>query len=289
MWNSTNYTTMLYHLYSMIYYDSHTHLNSIDLYPARQEYIQRFADVGWKGLVTIGVDREYNRRWIEITQQSKILFPELQIGCTLGIHPCTISEENLSKADIDAMTSQINTQTQENSQYIWWIGECGTDLYRPCTPDQHQMQQYAITRQAELCQEYKLPLIIHSRSDWQGTYDTLNTYQDIIINLHCRNYGPDQVKQALDTWWDKVFFWYGWILTYPKAQEVRDSLIITPLSQIVIETDAPFLPPQAHRGGTNYPHYIVETYQKASEVLAIDVDDLCTQIESNWKKLYQKL
>ena len=56
----------------------------------------------------------------------------------------------------------------------------------------------------------------------------------------------------------------------------------------MLETDAPYLPPQAYRGKSNYPHYIAQVYQKASEVLAIDQDILFTQVEENWKRLYQK-
>jgi len=62
----------------------------------------------------------------------------------------------------------------------------------------------------------------------------------------------------------------------------------TPLSQIILETDAPYLPPQSHRGQTNYPHHITSVYQKTSDLLEIDLDELCDQVEGNWKRLYQR-
>ncbi len=272
----------------MTYYDSHTHLNNSQLYPTRQELMQQFADYGWVWLINIGVDDGYNARGIEIAEQSKSLFPQLQVGCTVGIHPCSIVEENINQEMIDVMVEKLTRMIENNRDVIWGIGECGTDLYRPCSPEQHQMQQYATHCQAKLAQKYQLPLIIHSRSDRDGTYDVLKDYQDIVINLHCRNYTPAEIQIALDTWWDRVYFWFGWILTYPKAWEVRDSLAITPLSQIVLETDAPYLPPQSHRWGENYPHYITETYQKTSEVLALDLDILYQQVEENWKRLYTR-
>jgi len=272
----------------MKYVDSHTHLNNSQLYPMWQELMQQFADNWWIWLVNIGVDDGYNAHGIEIAQQSKSLFPQLQIGCTVGIHPCKVVDDNMTKDDIDAMIIRIEQDIIAHRDVVWGIGECGTDLYRPCTPEQHQMQQYSTHCQAKLCQKYNLPLIIHSRSDRDGSYEVLKEYQDIVINLHCRNYTPAEIQMALDTWWDRVYFWFGWILTYPKAVTVRDSLKICPISQIVLETDAPYLPPQSHRWGSNYPHYVTEVYQKASEVLALDLDSLCQQVEANWKRLYSK-
>ncbi len=271
----------------MKYFDSHIHLNNSQLYPTWQELMQQFADHGWVWLVNIGVDDEYNARGIEIAQQSKSLFPQLHIGCTVGIHPCKVVDDDMNKNDIDEMIIRIEQDIQTHRD-VWGIGECGTDLYRPCTPEQHEMQQYATHCQAMLAQKYQLPLIIHSRSDRQWTYEVLKDYQDIIINLHCRNYTSAEIKIALDTRWDRVYFWFWWIITYPKAWEVRDSLIICPIGQIVLETDAPYLPPQLHRWASNYPHYISETYQKASEVLALDLDILCQQVEKNWKRLYRR-
>lgn len=269
-------------------YDAHAHLNWWQLYPTRQELMQQFADHGWVWLVNIGVDDEYNARWLEIAQQSKSLFPHLQIGCTVGIHPCDIVESNKDKDKIDEDIEQIERLIQKHWDLIRWIGECGTDLHWPCTPEQHEMQQYATHCQAQLAQKYHLPLIIHSRSDRDGTYAVLKEYSDIVINLHCRNYTAAEIQIALDTWWDQVYFWFWWILTYPKAWDVRDSLSKCPLSQIVLETDAPYLSPQSHRGKDNYPHYITAVYQKTSEVLDIELDALCAQIEENWKRLYQR-
>ena len=83
----------------------------------------------------------------------------------MGIHPCTVVENNMDKKMIDDMIATIESNITEHRDVIWGIGECGTDLYRPCTPQQHEMQQYATHCQAQLAQRYDLPLIIHSRSD----------------------------------------------------------------------------------------------------------------------------
>lgn len=272
----------------MIYYDSHTHLNNSQLYNDWKSLIDQFAEHGWVWLVNIGVDDGYNTRGIEIAQLSKELYPQLQIGCTVGIHPCDIVDKNKDTSQIDQDIKQLEILIENNRKYIRGIGECGTDLHWPCTPQQHEMQQYATHCQAKLCQKYNVPLIIHSRSDRAGTYEVLKNYCDIVINLHCRNYSPAEIQVALDTWWDKVYFWFGWIITYPKAWDVRDSLALCPIGQIVFETDAPYLPPQTHRWSSNYPHYLWEIYQKASEVLAVDQDILCQQVEENWRRLYKR-
>jgi len=271
----------------MNYYDSHTHLNNSQLYPEWKQHMQSFTNNWWVWLVNIGVDDGYNTRGIQIAQLSKIEFPQLQIGCTVGIHPCYIVESNKDKDKIDQDIVQLELLLQNHKDHIRGIGECGTDLHWPCTPQQHEMQQYATHCQAKLCQKYNLPLIIHSRSDRDGSYAVLKDYSDIVINLHCRNYTPTEIQIALDTWWDQVYFWFWGIITYPKAWDVRDSLALCPIGQIILETDAPYLPPQAHRWSSNYPHYIADVYKKASEVLAIDEDVLCQQVEKNWKRLYQ--
>jgi len=75
-------------------------------------------------------------------------------------------------------------------------------------------------------------------------------------------------------------------LTYPKAQTVRDSLKITPLQNILMETDAPYLAPQPKRGKTNKPSFVKYTYLKAASIKDLDATNFSIQIENNFKKFY---
>lgn len=75
-------------------------------------------------------------------------------------------------------------------------------------------------------------------------------------------------------------------MTYKNAQLLRDSLVIVPLDHLLLETDAPWLSPQAVRGTTNYPANVKYIYEFVADLLSIEKDVLADQIEKNFKSLY---
>ena len=108
------------------------------------------------------------------------------------------------------------------------------------------------------------------------------------IHVHCRGFGLEEIKKLQDLNIKKLFIGFCGNVTYKNAQNLRDSLRLVPLEHLLLETDAPWLSPQAVRGSTNHPVNIQYIYQFVAEYLDMSVDKLAEQIEKNFKAVYGK-
>jgi len=262
----------------MILYDAHTHLNDPKLYGQTNLLIEEFLASWGKWLVNIGVDMSRNRRAVEIAKNNSF---NIKIWAAIGFHP----DEVIKNPDFDITKNlqQLTDYIAKNSPYIWAIGEIGIDLYRDKQGKTLKKQQKLFHAQLQLAQQLSLGVVIHSRDSFEQTWEVLKSYKNLKIYFHSWTYTPDQLKQILDynTW-----IWFNWILTYPKAENVRESLKITPKQKILMETDAPYLAPQPQRGKTNKPSFIKYTYLKAASIKGLDEIEFSIQIENNFKQFY---
>ena len=165
-----------------MYYDSHTHLNSNELYPEWKGYLQRFIDAAGKWLVNIGVDAERNQRAIDIAIQAKKQFPDTIVKATIGFHPFLVCSEKISQNSSswqgggtrrvggleednlitiqDAIYS-LKTLYHQHSSHIVAIGECGIDTHY--NGDPHiDLQKELFAQQCDLAVELHLPIVTHA-------------------------------------------------------------------------------------------------------------------------------
>jgi TatD DNase family protein len=138
----------------------------------------------------------------------------------------------------------------------------------------------------DLAQELKLPLVVHSRDDFPTTMEILKNYKDLTIYFHCRGYGPDEIKILKDLKIKKLFIGFCGNVTYKNAQPLRDSLALVPFDQLILETDAPWLSPQAVRGTMNHPANVRYIYEFVAQQRGISLDQLSKILEKNYKTLY---
>ena len=262
--------------------DAHTHLNHPELFTDRKWYLAKFAQEGWKGLINIWVNEEYNQNALEIAQKAKQDFPNLWVKASLGLHPCDV--RNTSQ-DVNLEYQKLKTQIEKNREHVVAIGECGIDLYYPEGTEDFVLQQGIFRMQCELARELDLPIVIHSRNAFKETFEILQAFADLKVYFHCWSYSKEELRILLDTF-PKLWIGYNGILTYPKSQDIRICLQSTPIEQIVLETDAPYLAPQGFRGKINHPDLIKVVAKYASEILNIKEDIFRKQIESNTKSLY---
>jgi TatD DNase family protein len=179
------------------------------------------------------------------------------VYAAIGIHPCDISTN--WRADIHALQQLLDTTPPGR---IVAIGECGIDLYHQ--PADLQLQQDVFKAQIELALSYQLPLIIHSRDAARETLSCLDAYAHTPLRgvMHCFSY--DMVI-AQDVIARKFVMGIGGTVTYPKNHTLREIVCSLPLSSFVLETDAPFLPPQPWRGQQNHPKYLQYIAQYIAE------------------------
>jgi TatD DNase family protein len=107
-------------------------------------------------------------------------------------------------------------------------------------------QQELFFRHIELSKKHHLPLIIHCRDAYADMISTLITYKPKFV-LHCMSGDLEYLKKALAL---GGYISFAGNVTYPKAIAIQELALVTPLNKMFIETDAPYLPPQTHRGET---------------------------------------
>jgi len=261
-------------------YDSHTHLNSDNLFPQRQTYVDLFMQAGGKGLINSGANESYNLRGIEIAKASSIA------KCTLGQHPLECVENHIFLEDYKQKMQELKQLYQANQEHVVAVGETGIDVHFPNGPETLKLQKELFALHCDRAQEIGLPLVVHSRDDFQTSFDILKNYKNQTIHFHCRSYDTAEYRQLVD-YFPNLLVGFCGNVTYKKAQNLRDTLAIADLERILIETDAPWLSPQVVRGETNHPANIKYIYEFIAQEKNIPLQALETQSEKNFKKVYK--
>jgi len=161
------------------------------------------------------------------------------------------------------------------------IGETGLDYYRDYAP--HPDQQRAFEGQIELARATGKPLVIHTRAAEEDTIETLRAKAaGVRVVLHCFSM-PDHLEECIQQgWWIS----FAGNVTYPKAQELADVVGRVPGDRLLVETDAPYLTPQAVRKERNQPAFVVHTARFVAECRGIGYDELEALVERNAASLF---
>jgi TatD DNase family protein len=205
------------------------------------------------------------------------------VKATIGFHP--EDAKDIPQSDFSALMEQLEQQYLNNKEEIIAIGECGIDLYRVENPNiEHQQELFKL--QAQLARKLNLPLVIHSRDAFEETLEILKEFTDLKIYFHCRGYGPEEVS-IVENLFPQLRLGFTNIITYPSAQKTRDALLAIKKAKMLMETDAPFLPPQTFRGKMNYPEYVNYAYEKCAELLGMGNREFEKLIEENFTTIFK--
>lgn len=187
---------------------------------------------------------------------------------TVGIHPNDITAS--WKDDIQVFVDLI----KEKSNKIVAVGEIGLDYHYPNFDKELQYQ--VLRAQIELALEHSLPIIIHTRDATDEVLHVLKEYKQHPLKgiIHCFSEDQKFADFAIEL---GFFLGIGGPLTYPQNDSLRSIFKTIPLESIVLETDAPFLPPQSIRGKKNSPAQIKTIAEALAELRGISVEEVATQ------------
>jgi TatD DNase family protein len=244
--------------------DSHTHL---DRGPAPEaELVAAAREVGVRRILTIGID--------ERSRQAALAAAETydEVYAAIGHHP-----NNATGYD-DAITAQLRDQARHPRCLA--IGETGLDDYRNYAPRPDQERAFAA--HIDVARELGKPLVIHTRAAEDDTIETLATQaQGLEVILHCFSM-PDRLDECLEHgWWIS----FAGNVTYPKAADLAEAAERVPLDRLLVETDAPYLTPQAERKHRNQPAFVVHTARFVAERRGIAYEELEAAVEGNAARL----
>ncbi len=205
------------------------------------------------------------------------------IYACIGIHPNDLQEDWLNDMKIieDFLKSKDLLKIKA-------LGECGLDYHYP---NYNKDRQYdGFKAHIDLSLEYNIPLVIHTRSAGSEVLDILKSYKNhsLFHNLkgviHCFSEDINFATRAVDL---GFVLGIGGAVTYPKNNFLREVVKIMGINNIVLETDAPFLPPQHMRGKKNYPEYIKSIAQYIANLLELPFEEVAKITTLNSKKLFK--
>ncbi|MBT9164167.1 MAG: putative metal-dependent hydrolase YcfH [candidate division WS2 bacterium] len=249
--------------------DSHTHLNSHKLLPHLDDVIRESNKIGLISMLNVGYDFSTSLKGIEIASKYQNIYT------SVGLHPNDIKGFNVK-------TLEDYKRLLEKPRVIA-IGEVGLDYFR--NPEHKNDQKKVMEFFIDLALQAQLPLILHIRDAYNECYDMLNSFNELPrIIFHCFSGNKNDAKLALD--YDSCISFAGNI-TYPKANLLRDTLSSIPLNRILLETDAPYLPPQSFRGKICQPSFILETYSTVAKLRKVSLESLSQTILDSYNKLFR--
>jgi len=249
--------------------ETHCHLDYLDV-EGLAGILEKSFEMGIERIVTIAVSADNLEKVMALTRESSAIWG------TQGIHP---HEANHYNTDIEHMI-RANAQNPR----ILAIGEIGLDYYYDHVD--RSTQRSAFERQLELAAELNLPVVIHSRDADKDTQEILQNYSGRLPRkgvIHSFTSSRALAEYCLS---EGFFLGFNGITTFNKADNVREVVSITPLEQLVLETDAPYLTPVPYRGKPNAPYYLPFIAEKIAQVKDIAVEELLQRAYDNSLSLF---
>lgn len=250
--------------------DTHVHLDFPDYQADRQGLIEslRQADIG---VITIATSTESNQ---EVNQLSR----QPLIWGAVGLHPTEISTSTL--VQLPNLLTELELMIQSNSKIVA-IGEVGLDYYHE--QGSADIQKTALRQLLTLAQELKKPIIFHCREAYGDLITILGDYPGLRGVVHCFSGSREQAEKFLEL---GLYLSFTANITYPKNQELLAITKQVPLEKLLIETDSPFLAPQAMRGQRNDPHQVLAVAQAVSEARSVPQAEVLARTTANAQMLF---
>ncbi len=251
--------------------DTHCHLDFADFGTDLPSVIERARKARVGQMICIGAGRDI------ASARGAVALAELEpdIHATVGVHP----------HDTAAMTEAIWDELESLAIHpkVVGIGESGLDYFYDQAP--RELQQMAYRRFIGMARRHRLAIISHVRdahADAQAILKETSAHELRGI-IHCFTGNADDARAYLDL---GQYLSFSGILTFRKAEPLREAARFAPMDRILVETDAPYLAPIPHRGKRNEPSYVVETLRFLAELKSLPFEEVAAQIWANSERVF---
>ena len=204
------------------------------------------------------------------------LYPE--ICGAYGLHPDSAGEYDA------AAEAEIRTLAADPSAKAVAIGEIGLDYH--WMTETKEVQEAVFRAQLRLARELHLPVIIHSRD---AAADTLRIAKEENLGeiggvMHCYSYSPEMAREYLEM---GVYLGIGGVVTFKNSRKLKETVAMAPLSQLVLETDCPYLAPEPYRGRRNQSGYLPYVVSAIAAIKGISEDEVRRVTWENACRMYR--
>jgi TatD DNase family protein len=256
--------------------DSHCHLNFPEFASDLDAVLDRARENGIGMMLTI------NTKLVEAKDLHRMADKYPQIFCTVGVHPHDAAGY-VKGYEGKSLFTQIKALSEHPK--VVGIGETGLDYYYNNSPREDQISAFSDHIRASI--DLDLPLIIHTRD---ADEDTIACLTDVGQGkakgvFHCFSGSPELAQKALDL---GFYISFSGIVTFQKADILRQIAQSAPLDLILVETDAPFLAPVPHRGKRNEPSFVRHTAELVANIKGLSYSAIEIATTNNFFTLFNK-
>lgn len=284
--------------------DTHTHIYSEEFDGDRDEVMARALGAGVGTMMCPAIDSSSHGRLLDVCRRYPAnCFP------MMGLHPTSVNdnpqwreelalvERYLRAAAAGKDSAERTCETDEadkavNSVKFYAVGEVGLDLY--WSTEWRAEQEEAFVRQIELSLEYALPLVIHTRNAWPEMIAILRRFGHGAGEPHSARPGLKGVMHSFSGTMEDYhvvkecgdfLFGIGGPVTYKKST-TADIVAAMPLSDIVLETDSPYLTPSPFRGKRNESSYLTYICEKVADIKGLRPEEVAAATTGNAFRLF---
>lgn len=256
--------------------DSHCHLADDTFADDLQPVIDRAREAGLERVLVIleaGNEKE-------ASQAARVhdLWSEARVA--VGVHP----HHSKPFAGDAKRASHVVREQVGKTPYACAVGEIGLDYHYDYSP--RDVQVAVFRTQVRLARELKLPIIVHTREADSDTVDGLRSAGggEVTGVLHCFTGTRALASAALDM---GLYISFSGIVTFPRANDLREVVRHVPADRMLLETDSPFLAPVPHRGGRNEPAHVVRVAEAVAAIKGLPVAELARITTANFHALFR--
>ncbi|TXS90185.1 TatD family deoxyribonuclease [Parahaliea maris] len=249
--------------------ETHCHLDYLDQ-EQLEHTLERAEEVGVERIITIAVSPCNLDRVFQLAHSAP------NVWGTQGIHPHEAESYDNAVAEV--------IRERAADPRILAVGEIGLDYFYDHADRSVQCQVFEA--QLQLAVELDLPVVIHTREADEDTRAILENFSSSLARrgvIHSFTSGLPLAEFCLA---DGYMLGFNGITTFNRADNVREVVAVTPLEQLLLETDAPYLTPVPYRGKPNAPYYLPFVAEKVAEVKGVEVEHLLLQARNNSLQLF---
>ena len=251
--------------------DTHAHYDDEAFDSDREIILDSLQENGIEKVVNVCASIEGLNNTVELTQKYPFIYG------AVGVHP----------DDAEKMTQETLDEIRRIShmEKMVAIGEIGLDYYWHKEEQEHLIQQKMFRAQMDIAREEKMPFMIHSRDAAQDTMDIVKEYMKGGMYggiIHCFSYSKEIAAEYLKM---GLYLGIGGVVTFQNARKLKETVAYAPLSQIVLETDSPYLAPKPNRGKRNSSLNLPYVVQAIAELKGITEEEVISVTRENAGKL----
>ena len=198
------------------------------------------------------------------------------VWCALGVHPHDASSWG-GAADAARLRGLLAHPR------VVAVGECGLDFFYDHAP--RDVQEAVFRAQLEIAADAGLPVIVHNRDSNEAMVTILEGRERPLADLHSFAGGIEMARRLAPA---GHYFGISGMVTFPRAENVRNALATLPTERLLVETDTPYLAPVPYRGRRNEPAWVVEVAERLAAELGLPAAELARRTGENFRRLFRK-